>query len=248
MKTKLTLSALITSALVLLSACTGTSTSRMGMVKDAETGLMYGSAIEKNFVTDATFYANRKIKVRARNTSGDSSFGLNSFTRDLNDAYAQKGYEPTGEDDFGLMMDINVLYSGQTQTNRASAFTLVGALLGSTYGGETRRGQLVGTVAGAELGNIIGRFDTEDTYMVIAQVTFGVVKPFKQSQKRITFSRSEKIADIDEPDEDEKVIRRGFKKTYSTQFAVYAGGRNIDQAAIAEEVRKRAVRIVADFI
>jgi hypothetical protein len=32
------------------------------------------------------------------------------------------------------------------------------------------------------------------------------------------------------------------------QFAVYAGGRNISQAAIAEQVRQRSARIAADMV
>lgn len=224
------------------------SKSRMGMVINEDTGVMYGSAIEHNMVTDASFYANRKIKVRTRNTSGDDVFALKAFTGDLNAAYADKGYEPTQHDDFGLLMDVNVMYSGQIQTNRASSLALVGALLGSTYGGDTERGVISGTVSGAALGHIAGHFDTQDTYMVVAKVTFAVVKPITKSQKRITFSRSQKLANIDDPSEDEKLVRRGFKETYTTQIAVYAGGRNLAQSEIAEEVRKRAARIVADFI
>lgn len=233
---------------LLFSACSNSSDTRMGMVSDEKTGLMFGSAIEHNMVTDASFYANRKIKVRTRNTSGDEAFGLKSFTGELNSAYADKGYEPTAQDDFGLLMDVNVMYSGQVQTDHSASFALVGALMGSTYGGETDRGQLTGTISGAALGNIVGSYDTQDTYMIIARVTFGVVKPFKESKKRVTFSRSEKLANIDDPNEEEKIIQRGFKKRYTTQIAVYAGGRRLGQSEIAEEVRKRAVRIVADFI
>ncbi len=231
-----------------LSACIGSTKSRMGMVVNEDSGLMFGSAIEHNIVTDASFYNNRKIKVRTRNTSGDPAFVLSAFKGELRDAYTGKGYEPTQADDFGLMMDVNVMYSGQIQTTRAATYSLVGALLGATYGGDTQRGIITGTVAGAELGHIIGSFATDDTYMIVAKVTFGVVKPYRESRKRVTFSRSEKLKDIDDPGEDEKVIRRGFKETYTTQIALYAGGRNVGQSEIVEQVRKRAARIIADFI
>lgn len=235
-------------AAIALSACTRPADNRLGMVTDDETGLMYGSAIQDNLVTDASFYSNRKIKVRSRNTSGDPAFGLDAFTGDLNTAYAQKGYEPTTADDFGLMMDINVIYSGQAQTTRVGGFSLIGALLGMSYGGQTQRGLVTGTVIGAELGDIIGRYDTQDTYMVVANVTFAVMKPYRQSRRRVTFSRSEKIDDLDDPNEDDTVIMRSIKKSYSTQIAVYAGGRNVAQSDIAEHVRQRTMRIVADFI
>lgn len=235
-------------AVLTLSACIGAPQSRMGMVVDEETGIMYGSAIEKNILVDPTFYTNRQIKVRTRNTSGDTQFNLANFKTDLDTAYAGKGYEPTGEDDFGLLVDVNVMYSGQAQTNSARHYAWLGAMLGATYGGETPRGVIAATAAGAELGRVIGSFNTEDTYMVVARVTFGVIKPYKSSRKRVTFSRSTKIKDIDDPNEDEKIYRNKFKKTFTTEVAVYAGGRNLSQSEIVEEVRKRAVRIVADFI
>jgi len=222
--------------------------SRMGMVVDEKTGLLYGSAIERNLVTDASFYNNRSIKVRTRNTSGDVTFNLKDFTKDLIAAYEAKGYEPTDKDGFGLLMDINVMYSGQIQSTQSSQFSVLGALVGSTYGGGTQKGNIVATVTGATLGNILGSYVTDDTYMVVAEVTFGVVKTYKISQKRVTFSRSKKLVNIDDPTRKEKVFARGFKKTFTTQFTVYAGGRNVKQREIAEEVRKRAVRIAADFI
>ena len=240
--------AVLATLAIALSACARPATPRMGMVKDADTGLMYGSAISKNLVTDASFYTNRKIKVRTRNTSGDAAFSLGAFTDDLDAAYAAKGYEPTHGDGFGLLMDVNVTYSGQAETNQAANYGLVGALMGSTYGGNTPRGQIAATVAGAGLGDIIGRFDTQDTYMVIANVTFAVLKPYAESHRHVTFSRSKKLDEPDTFDEDTKVVKREIKKAYTTQIAVFAGGRDVTQREIAEQVRRRAVRIVADFI
>jgi len=236
-------------AVFTLSACDLVPNSpRLGMVVDEDTGLLFGSAIEDNLVTDATFYTDKSLKVRTRNTSGDQAFDLNGFTNDLKAAYGNKGYDPIVDGPFGLMMDVNVMYSGQVQTSQATQFSVVGGLLGVTYGGDTRRGRITGLTSGATLGNVIGSFATEDTYMVVAQVTFGVVKRRKISKKRVTFSRSAKLANIDDPTEIEKVYKRGFKKTFTTQFTVYAGGRNLSQSEIAEQVKQRAVRIAADFI
>ncbi|MEG3619412.1 complement resistance protein TraT [Magnetovibrio sp. PR-2] len=241
------LGAVIVTAL-LLSGCLGPNKPRMGMVVDEDTGIMYGSAIERNFVTDASFYHNSKMKVRTRNTSGDEAFDLSQFTGDLKSAYETNGYTPTTADDFGLLVDVNVMYSGQVQSSQAAAYSWLGGVLGSTYGGDTRRGIITATATGAALGHIIGSFDRDNTYMVVARVTFGIVKPFKESRKRVTFSRSEKLKNIDDPNEDEKVIRGGFRKTYTTELAIYAGGKNVAQSEITEEVRRRAVRILADLI
>jgi len=127
---------------LMISACSVMPNQpRLGMVVDQKTGLMFGSAIENNLVTDATFYSNRTLKVRTRNTSGDSSFGLNDFKGDLRTAYSDKGYEPISDGEpFGLLININVMYSGQIQTNQPYTFSLPGALLTSTYSLDTASG------------------------------------------------------------------------------------------------------------
>lgn len=239
---------IVSALLVALPGCA--QTPRIGMVADSGTGLMYGSTIENNLVTDPSFYRNRKIKVRTRNTSGDRAFGLTEFTDSLNRAYADKGYEPTGEDDFGLILDINVMYSGHIQHNSATSFSFLGAASGQIYGARSKAayGRDMGLISGATLGSIIGSHVTEDTYMIIARVTFGSIKKTKGSKRTVTFSRSKKLKNIDDPDEDERVYNRGFKKSYTTRLAVYAGGTNVTQSQIIEEVRKRMIRIVADYL
>lgn len=234
---------------LMMTACAPTT--RLGMVKDPKTGLMFGSIVEKNLVTDATFYNNRKIKIRTRNTSGDVAFGLRQFTDRIRAAYSSNGYEPTSDADFGLLLDVNVKYSGQIQTNLAKEFGFLGAVGGGLAGASisgNNIGTAAGAAAGATLGAILGSYVTDDTYIIIADVTFGVIKKSKKSKKRITFSRSKKLKNIDDPDEEEKVMNRGFKKAYRTGVAVFAGGRNVTQAEIAGQVRQRIIRIVSDII
>lgn len=229
-----------------LSSCA--SPARMGMVTEPETGLQFGSTIERNVVTDASFYENKKIKIRSRNTSGDAAFGLSSFTEALRSAYESKGYQPTEEDDFGLLVDVNVMYSGQAQSSLERQFTFLGGAVGGLAGAARTDSKLLGTatgvVAGATLGSIIGSYVTEDTYIVVARITFGQIKDIKKADKEITFSRSPRSGD----DDGEEERARGFRKTISSSVAVYAGGRNIPQSRVAEEVRQRLIRIVSDFI
>ena len=212
---------------------------------------MFGSVIEKTLVTDSSFYTNKKIKVRTRNTSGDVAFGLKQFADKLRAAYAANGYEPTTKDDFGLLIDVNVKYSGQIQTNMATEYGFLGGVGGGLTGAAKSGdnfGIAAGAAAGATVGAVLGSFITEDTYIIIARVTFGILKEYKRSKKKITFSRSQKLKNIDDPDEDEKVYKRVFKKGYSTNIAVFAGGDNTPQSKIAEQVRQRIIRIVSDFI
>ncbi|MBT4039905.1 MAG: hypothetical protein HN718_14880 [Rhodospirillales bacterium] len=232
----------------LLVGCIGT-TSRLGMVKEADTGLMFGSVIERNLVTDASFFSNRGIKVRIRNTSGDIALDLYQFKSRLEQAYRGIGYEPTDGDDFGLIVDVNLRYSGQIQTNLGSEFSFLGAAAGGLAGYSVNDGfgAAVGTVAGATLGSIVGSFITDDTFIVVADVTFGVIKESKStSSKTISFSHSTN-ADSDN-EEEEDVGTRSFRSTHETSIAVFAGGRNVTQSEIAEQVRSRIIRIVSNII
>ena len=137
-----TLAGVLTLA-VTLAACGNIANppTRLGMVKQPDTGLMFGSVIEKNLVTDASFYKNRKIKVRIRNTSGDVAFGLRQFTNEVRAAYASSGYQLTDGEDFGLLVDVNVRYSGQVQTNLSNEFGFLGAAAGGIVGHEVGKTQ-----------------------------------------------------------------------------------------------------------
>ncbi|MDA1324074.1 MAG: complement resistance protein TraT [Proteobacteria bacterium] len=221
------------------------------MVKDPESGLQFGSVVERNLVTDASFFQNKNLKVRIRNTSGDRAFDLYGFKTRIEAAYKQAGYQPTSKDNFGLLVDVNVMYSGQIQTNLSKQFGFLGAAAGGLAGATRSDGVAIaaGTIAGATLGSIIGSFITDDTYIIVAKVTFGIVKGGAQRDgKRITFSRSLTGNAEDQEEREERRLRRGFKSTHATRLSVFAGGRNVSQAEIAGQVRSRFVRIIRDII
>lgn len=239
----------------LLAGCLGASPARMGMVKDPATGLQFGSVISNSIVTDPAFFKNRKIKVRVRNTSGDTAFDLNGFLGNLQEAYRAAGYEPTDGDDFGLLLDCNVKYSGQMQRNLAEEYALLGAAAGTIAGAAVGRdaltGGAIGMVSGATFGSIVGSFVTEDTYIIVARVTVAMIRqPQKESSKTIVFSRSPNPAE-DEEERRYKEEERGaasIRKSSAADVAIFAGGTNVPQARISGEVRQRLVRIVSNFI
>jgi hypothetical protein len=250
---KLFLATLSGVAVLALSGCGNLANppARMGMVKDPDTGLQLGSVVEKNIVTDASFHQNKRIKVRTRNTSGDAAFDLKRFTNQIEAAYQAAGYQPTKADDFGVMVDVNVMYSGQVQRNLANEFAFLGATAGGIagYRSDAAAGTAIGVAAGATLGSIIGSFVTDDTYIIVARVTFGVIKgPAKRDGKTITFSRSITGHPEDEDEKEEKRQQRGIRDAVTTRVSVFAGGRNVRQAEIAEQVRQRFVRIISDII
>jgi hypothetical protein len=249
MRYGLAVSAAIGLFAITLGGCA--SQSRMGMVRDPATGLQFGSVVERNLVTDASFYANKRIKVRTRNTSGDTAFDLRGFAEEIKASYAAKGYAPTEGDDFGLLVDVNVMYSGQAQTNLAREFGFLGAGAGGLAGAARSDAVAAGAgiLAGATLGAIIGSNVTEDTYVIVGRVTFGEIKERTESEKQVIFSRSPRTRH-DKDDEDDEGIRksRSLRQAHSSGVAVYAGGRNTPQSEIAGEVRRRWARIVGDMI
>ena len=222
--------------------------SRMGMVVDPETGLQMGSMTSKNIVVDSSQFENRKIKLNIRNTSGDSAFDLYNFRTNLEKALNMKGYQPTKDDDIGVLLDVNVRYSGQATKDRAKEFGLLGAA-GGGLAGYDRSGNFVGTgvgvLAGATIGAIIGSFVRDETYLVVADVVIGIIDPVRGTTSKTIIMDSSPLI------KDEKEVRTGirsFSQRLGTQIAVYAGGRNTSQGAIAEAVRQRFLRILSDVI
>jgi len=224
---------------------------RYGMVKDPDTGLQFGSIVQRAIVTDASFFENRRIKVRVRNTSGDRAFDLHGFKARIEETYQRAGYEPTSADDFGLLLDVNVRYSGQIQTNLANEFGFLGASAGGLAGASRGEGIATasGILAGATLGGIIGSYVTDDTYIIVAEVTFGIVRGApRRDGKTVIFSRGYQGDPEDRREIEERRKRRGFRATHSTGISVFAGGRNVRQSEIAAHVRDRFVRIISDII
>ena len=238
-------------AVSVLSGCVSNPPARMGMVKQEGTGLMFGSTVGSTLVTDASMHKNRKLKVRIRNTSGDTSFDLKRFRGQIEQAYESVGYTPTQGGDFGIMVNVNVSYSGQVQTNLSSEYSFLGAAAGGVagYRSKATAGTAVGVIAGATLGNIVGSYVTDDTYIIISRVSIAFVKDLKKRDGRtVTFSRSVPGHVEDEEDKEERLTRRKFRKVFKTGIAVYAGGRMVKQSQISEQVRQRFVRIISDII
>ena len=217
-----------------------------GMVVDPESGLQYGAVIERNLMVDASQFADRRLKLRLRNSSGDVVFDLAGLRQALEGAYHAKGYAPGSDDAFGLLLDVNLLYSGQTSETLATQYGFLGAAaggIGGRYSG-IDSGTTTGTVAGAALGAVLGSYVSDDTYIVVAEVTLAVPDERSgQSERVIQFG-----VDDDAESRSENTGRRRFDETLGTRIAVYAGGRNTAQAEIVAEVRRRLAHILADVI
>ena len=246
----LILIAVVLASLTLIAACTA-SKSRMGMVQ-APDGLMYGSAMDSQFIVDSSLFVNNKMKLRIRNTSGDPSFDLRGFQKQLEDAYRDLGYEPVTTDDFGILLDVNVTYSGQVQEDMSEQYRFAGGALGGVAGAydPIHQGKGLDVVAkggagiilGATLGYIIGSYVTDDTYLIASDISLATVAPREEDDgTTIVFGKDEKI-------KRKKNNFRGFRKRETATLLVYAGGRNVSQSEIVGGVRDRLVRILRDVI
>ena len=227
-----------------LSSC-GNDAPRLGMIKDPVTGLQYGSTIGESFFIDSEQFPNKVDKVTARNVSGDINYNMRKFIGDLKNSFESKGYEAYANDGFGLKVDVVVEYSGHVQSNMSDTYGFLGAGAGYVAGrhSSAKAAEGIGIVTGAVLGSIAGSYQTKDTYIIIAKVNVGIMDSKSGKITRsITFSSSPKLQE----EEDDGFKR--FKEVVSTEIAVYAGGRNVQQSEIVNEVRRRLVRIVSDII
>jgi hypothetical protein len=232
---------------LILGACAPQQ--RMGMVVDPQTQLQYGSVVERNILIDSSQFNNKKLKLRIRNISGDPAFDLHGFRARLVSSYTSKGYDVTESDDFGLLVDVNVVYSGQMRTDLRREFGFLGAASGGTAGaiagtgGSAEAGLAIGVISGAALGAIIGSYVTEDTYIVVARYNVAVADQYRGEKKTtIVFSSS------GTQQKTERSNVKPFEQRLSSGIAVYAGGRNTPQARISDQVRQRFARILTDMI
>ncbi|MCG8426882.1 MAG: complement resistance protein TraT [Chromatiales bacterium] len=229
---------------LLLVGCA--QSNRLGMMPSAD-GNMYGSAVEKNMVVDASQFADNTIKVTIRNTSGDTSLNLYHIKSEIEKSLRGRGYEPVAgsNNDFAIRYDINVTYSGYVRQDMRSELGALGAIVGGIagYRSSTDAGTAIGIVTGATLGAIVGSYASTDTYITITDVTLAVKdQDMGRVKRKIVFDSSEEL---------QKTRKAGISRysdTVENKVAVYAGGQNTPQENIITEVKARLTRILADLI
>ncbi|MDG1096222.1 MAG: complement resistance protein TraT [Methylophilaceae bacterium] len=237
--------AILFSLVTMLSSCA--ETTRNGMVRDSKSGIQIGSVVEKAFFVDSSQFKNKRIKITTRNVTGNPDFRLQAFEKDFESAMQGKGFIPVKDDSFGIKMDINVVYNGHAQTNLSKQFAFLGGSAGGIagYRSEMKAGTAVGVLTGATLGSIIGSYITNDTYVIVTEVSIGITdyESPDSNTKVIKFSSSkdlqvEKSRDNFNP----------FREVVSTKIAVYAGGRNVEQEQIIAPIKFRLTDIIKDLI
>jgi len=238
--------------LVLLVSCVSTQKNKYQLVEDEKTGYSYGAAKSGEFIADPSMFRNSKLKLRIRNTTGDTSLDLKNFRQQLEDSYRSVGYEISNSDDFGILLDINVKYFGQVTEMLPAEYTFLGAAAGgvggsvvgmrSGKGTDVVTGMAAGTIVGAALTEILRNYATEETFIIISSITMGTVMPEHiEDESTISFVTGKKIRE-------KKTNFKGFRSRETINLGVYAGGRMAGKSDIIDEVRNRHLRILKDII
>jgi len=237
-------SLVVISLFFLFMICSCAPKSNMGMIRDSGTGIQYGSIIERSFFIDSSELENNKIKVSARNVSGDSFYDISNFKSSLINAFIRKGFDVAGDKDFGMKFDVVIEYSGHVQENMSLKYGFLGGAAGGVagYKANTRGSEAVGILAGATLGAILGSYVVDDTYIIMAKVNIGIVDDMGKNRKTIVFSSSPEMQ------EEANNKRTFYQEIKSTKIAVFAGGRNMDQSKIVQGVKQRLLNILSDII
>lgn len=237
---------------VLLVSCVSRQQNKYRLVKDEATGYSYGATKDGEFIADPAMFRNAKLKLRIRNTTGDTALDIYNFRQQLESAYSSVGYEITDGDDFGILLDVNVRYFGQATQMLPAEYTFLGAAAGGVAGSSVglQRGRpadaitggMAGTVIGAALTEILRNYATEETFIIISSITMATVMPeHTEDERTISFVTGKKIRE-------KKTNFKGFRSRNTVNLAVYAGGRMAGKSDIISEVRSRHLRILKDII
>lgn len=213
-----------------------------------------GSALSKNLFVDSSQFANKKVKLRLRNSSGDPSLNVSYIRNEISQGLSQAGYTLTEGDDFGILLDLNAYqFESISSARNGNNSNAIGALLGGVAGYEGAKrpgglssgsGVIIGTIAGATLQEVLRYANETSTFILVADVNVGVKK--KNNTERDYFVvGGNRIAD--EPKiEDQTFASFALKDT--VKVMVYAGDEATNRSSTITSLEQRLGRIVANML
>lgn len=215
-----------------------------------------GSATSQNIFVDASQFANRTVKVRLRNSSGDPSIDVSRIRADVESGLRAAGYQ-IGEQNFGILVDINLYFMNTVAQGRQRASNEVGALLGGVAGYELAKrpggmgagsGALLGAIAGATLQEVL-RANTEfDTHLVLSDVNIGVLRQENKKKDFLVIGGNQ----IDQREEAKADKGNGtfesFAMRETIKVAVYAGDKREHRAQVMHAIQDRLARVLSNLI
>lgn len=211
-----------------------------------------GSATSKNVFITSDQFANKSVRIRLRNSSGDPDFSPAQMRMLVENSLSNAGYRVVN-DNAGIVVDVNLYFVGNVVSGRQRAGNEVGALLGAVAGYELSKGAggigagsgaILGAIAGATLQDVI-RVNTEnDTYVVLCDVNIGVVRQESKSKDSFVIggNRMEHLRD------DERSTFESFAIKDTVKVSVYAGDKRSNRAMVIQAIQDRLARVVANLI
>lgn len=217
-----------------------------------ESGFRIGSAISKNIFVDPAQFANRVVKLRLRNSSGDPSIDMTRIRSSVEEGLRSAGYT-VAESNFGLVMDVNLYFMNTVAVGRQRASNEIGFLLGGVAGYELAKrpgglgggsGAIIGAIAGATLQDVLRNNTEYDSYIAVCDVNIGVVK--QENKKKDSFviggNRMEHVR------EDENGTFESFAMRETVKISVYAGDRRERRPYVMDAIQDRLARVVSNLI
>jgi hypothetical protein len=215
-------------------------------------GFQIGSSVSNNLFVAPDQFANRQVRVRLRNSSGDPSIDMAKIRSSVEDGLRAAGYS-IGNETAGIVMDVNLYFMGTVANGRQQASNEVGALLGGVAGYEAGRraggvstasGVILGAVAGATLQEILRAHNEYDAYMVLCDVNIGVVRQENKARDSFVIGGNR----MEHKRDNERGTFDSFAMRETVKLAVYAGDRRENRGYVMQAIQDRLSRVVANLI
>jgi hypothetical protein len=206
----------------------------------------------KNLFIDSSQFANRTVKLRLRNSSGEPLMDIGRLRGAIESGLISAGYQ-IGDRDFGLVIDVNVfqmqsVYRSNLRNNSGLA-ALVGGVVGyeaakQSGGISSTSGAILGAVAGIALEEVLRTHSENATYIALCDVNIGVVK--KEYTKNDRFVVGGNKIEHKEPDEPDAF--KNFSRRELVRVAAYAGDDANRENQTIEVLVDRLGRVVANLL
>lgn len=211
-----------------------------------------GSATSKNVFITPDQFANKSVRVRLRNSSGDPDFSPAQMRTLVENGLSNAGYKVVN-DNAGIVVDVNLYFVGNVTSGRQRAGNEVGALLGAVAGYELSKGAggigagsgaILGAIAGATLQDVIRVNSENDTYVVLCDVNIGVVRQESKNKDSFVIGGNR----MEHKPDDERGTFESFAIRDTVKVSVYAGDKRENRARVTQAIQDRLARVVANLI
>lgn len=214
--------------------------------------LRIGSATSKNIFVDPSQFANRTVKLRLRNSSGDPSVDVSRLRSSVESGLRAAGYQ-ISDSGFGIVLDVNLYFMNSVAVARQQASNEVGVLLGGVAGYELAKrpggvaavsGAIVGAIVGSTLQDVLRSSNEYDSYMALCDVNIGIVKQENKKKDFFVIGGSR----IDKERGEPNGTFESFAMRETVKVSVYAGDRRDRRNGVVDAIQDRLARVVSNLI